>query len=235
MHKSSLVLALLALVAANSGALAAPLPLDLVTALQPLQPRTEGAARWPAPLRAIAVQAAKGHHAQACRASEALRADLMHKAAALFFAPERKNADVPAIERFLEQWVRGPAPLLEVPTETFTPVAQWRALAVDSCVRASMPDVALTFLAQAGSHGGDSTSRTALAVVLAQRAADWSAALAVLAGTEPSLRVLLLRALAGTSPRGEPWLAQARAQARAPSDMGLVDAVAVVLAARGSP
>lgn len=210
-------------------ALAAPLPIDLVAALQPLQPHADQAARWAPALKPVAALAQKGRHAQACRTSEALRSDLMHKASLLFYAPERKNADVAAIDRFLDQWARGPMAVLEVPAETLAPAASWRALAVDSCVRAGLPDIALAFVAEAGGSEADAATRTSLAVVLAQRAGAWSAALPVLVGAQPTLRNLLLRALAAAPREGQRLLEEARVLATLAAEQALVDAVARAL------
>jgi hypothetical protein len=120
----------------------------------------------------------------------------------VMYAPDRfKGADVEAIERFLDAFVRGRWPLLELPVDVLVPGAPWRALAVDACVRADRGDIAVAFVAEAagaaraGSVEGTAL-RLALAVAMAQRAGRWSAGVAVLAPEDAGVRVLLLRALA---------------------------------------
>jgi len=210
-------------------AAAAPVGKDLVVALQPLQPHADQALRWAPALRPVAALARQGRHAQACRASEALRVDLMRKASRLFYAPARKNADLAGIEQFLDQWARGKSAVLEVPAETFAPAASWRALAVDSCVRAGLPDVALAFVAEAGGMQADAATTAALAVVLAQRSGAWSAGLPVLVGAAPMWRTLLLRALAAAPAQAAQLIGEARTLVTLPAEQALVDRVAAVL------
>jgi len=196
-------LLLAALVFGLPGRCEAALPLELLVQLQPLHPRQAIAADKKAEvapgLRALAVLHSRGRHAEVCKASEALRAKLLADAARLFYAPDRKSPDIEAIEDFLDSYVRGRTPMLEVPGEVFTPAAAWRALAVDSCVRAAMPELALAMVATAGSLGQDRAERLALAVVLAQRAGVWRAALPVLGADGGGLRAHLVRALAATT------------------------------------
>lgn len=204
----------------------AVLPLPLLTELQPLQPRVQSADGLAPPLRPWLALHQRGRHAEVCDRSETLRQKLFAEAARLFYAPERKDPDLSAIEAFLERHVRGPTPLLEMPAEGFAPAATWRALAVDSCVRAGLPAKALPFLTLAGGTGADATARVALAVVRAQQAGSWTAGVAVLAGIDAGVRGRLLRALAAEPKAAQAWLAQARTAATLPTEQALVNQVA---------
>lgn len=207
----------------------AVLPAEVVIALQPLRAPAARPTDWAVPLRPIAQYHAKGRYLQACQQSEALRGRLMKEASRLFYGQDRKQADYDGIERFLDSYVRGRTPVLEIPTEVFAPAAPWRALAVDACVRAGEPEKALRFVADAGSAGQDATSRVALAVVLAQKAGSWQAALPVLIGQREGVRVLLLRALAAGPNGGKSFYTQADRAALLPEERALVTLVGKTL------
>lgn len=212
------------------------LPLDLLVELQPLRPRTVRTEEIAPKLRPAAALHGKQKWQQACDSAEALRSALMRTAAKLFYAPDRKKGgDVDGIERFLDAYVRGKMPLLELPLDVFSPAAGFRAIAVDACIRADRGDLALPFLAEIagaarpGSADG-TAARLALAVALAQRTGRWSAGVAVLTPEDAGVRVLLLRALAETdAAKRTVWLAEARKSVARPEDPALMTRVEALL------
>ncbi|MFZ4576816.1 MAG: hypothetical protein ACOYOB_00360 [Myxococcota bacterium] len=206
---------------------------DLMVALQPLRPPVDAAATsWAPPLRDIARDHAKGKFAAACKGSDALRQRLMAESARLFFGASRKSADVHGIERFLDKWLRGPSPVLEIPSETFAPAARWRALAVDACVRATLPDVGLAFLAHGSGQGEAGGVRLATALLRVQKSGSWAAALPALGPDDKGTRVLLVRALAAGPKEGQRYVEQAERAASLPDEQALVAQVKKVLAGR---
>ena len=133
------------------------------------------------------------------------------RAARLFYAPVRKDADLDGIDRFLASYLRGKAPLLEVIGELFVPAAALRALAVDSCIHAKLPDVADRFLAHAAlSQSGPRAQRlrTSLAIVRWQRSRRHPAWL--LDGKAGGARTWLLRAVGRPASLRRKLVARAR-------------------------
>ncbi len=204
---------------------------ELAGELQPL--RILSQATLAPQLKTSAAWLAKGKFAKACDAAELIRADLLHKAAKLFYKVDRRAGSEPdEIEKFLDQYVRSKTPLLAVPLDVFAPAQGFRALGVDACVRAGKGALAARFVAEAGSAndgGDDERPRVALAVALAVAAGQWSAATAVL-GQNDSLRANLLRALAAEPKEATRLLEKARSQAKLPQDFALVQLVAKALA-----
>ncbi len=206
---------------------------DLVVALQPLRPPADAAATsWAPPLRDIARDHTKGKFAAACKGSDVLRQRLMAESARLFYGASRKSADVHGIERFLDKWLRGPSPVLEIPSETFAPAARWRALAVDACARATLPDLGLSFLAHGGGQGEAGGVRLATALLRVQKSGNWQAALPALGPDDKASRVLLVRALAAGPKEAQRYVEQAERAASMPDEQALVAQVKKVLAGR---
>lgn len=248
MHKSfayvltSVVLGSFAASTVHGAEPSAPMSVDLLAELQPLRPRVDSPADLAPRLRPIAALAQKGKWQPACLASEALRSNLLRQAARLFYAPDRaKGADVAGIDRFLNVYVRGRTPLLEVPADVFAPAASWRAIAVDACVRANRGDLAVLFVAEAagaaraGSLEG-SAARVAMAVAMAQRAGRWQAALSVLATEDSGVRALLLRALATAEVKTRNrFLDEARRSVTRPDELRLIAKVEALLRADRAP
>lgn len=239
MRKTVILAVLTAVVPAGLAlpALAADrLPVDLLVDLQPLRPRSARPEELAPKLRPIAALHAKQKWLPTCEAGEALRSEVMRQGARLLYAPDRfKGADVEGIERFLDTYVRGRLPLLELPLDVLVPAAPFRAVAVDACVRAERGDLAVPFVAEAagaakpGSPEG-SALRLALAVAMAQRAGRWAAGAAVLTAEDGGVRALLLRALASADATSRAkWLDDARHAVSRPEDPALVTRVETLL------
>ena len=222
------VLALIAQVAAAQTREPAPgLDIDLIARLQPLRPRQES---LPPPLVAVAKLIARKSYPQACKQVVNLRTDLLHKAAPLFYQPDRRRGgDVEGVSAFLRRYVEGPKPLLQIVQETFVPAQAMRALAVDACVRANQPQQAVPFVADLALLSNDAQSRLALALLKAQAAQSWQAGMTAIDRTVTGPRAALLRALAGQPPGAQALCAQAWREAASPEEVALAQQVAKLL------
>ncbi|MSP90405.1 MAG: hypothetical protein EXR79_01145 [Myxococcales bacterium] len=197
---------------------------DLLAQIQPLRPRLARPQDAPPALRLSAVAHARANWSVACTATATLRAERMRTAAGVFFGAQRADADLAGIDRFLTANVRGPTPLFEITAEVLVAARLFRALGVDSCVRAGRPDLALPFVASLGGIGQDALARVALAVVRVQAAGDWRASGPELAGERGGVHVAVLRALAQGRRRGNAMLIEAERTALAPAEAALVAA-----------
>ena len=216
---------LAAVLADASIAHAAPVPsIELLAQVQPLRPRLARPEDAPVSLRPAALAHSRAQWAAACVAAAHLRQTRLQGAARLFYGPQRAQADLAGLDAFLAANVRGPAPLFEIAAESLVPAAHFRALGVDSCVRAGRPDLALPFVASVGGMGQDALARVALAVVRVQAAGAWSASAAELMGERGGVHVTVLRALAAGRRRGLALLVEAERTALAPAEAALVAA-----------
>ena len=198
-------------------------PTSLVAMWQPLRPIDRDATYRRSELRSLFKKHRKRHFLAACQGAEALRNRLMKQAARLFYKHRRKNADIGAIERFIERHVQGKAPLLSIAGEVFAPSAAFRRLAVDACVRANRPDLADKFLAQVAGAGVDRQLRLALAAVRLQRDGQPSVVLWLVGQHGGGARAALFRALAAKGAERARHIEAARKEATV-SEQALLDA-----------
>ncbi len=198
-------------------------PTSLVAMWQPLYPRDRDATYRRSELRALLKKHRKKRFSAACKGAESLRSRLMKQASALFYKHRRKNADVGAIERFIERYVQGKVPLLSIAGEVFAPSAAFRRLAVDACVRANRPELADRFLAQAAGAGVDRQLRLALAAVRLQRDGRPTAVLWLVGKEGGGARAALFRALAAKGPERARHIKNASEVATS-SELALLDA-----------
>lgn len=112
-----------------------PPPLALAIRWSPLAVR-DAAPNVRKELQPIVVLASKGRVAEACAQATAMLDARMAEASKLFYAPVRKDANVEAIDRFLERWVRGNDPVLVITAEALAPAPSWRDAAASACLRA---------------------------------------------------------------------------------------------------
>lgn len=188
-----------------------PPPHGVLVRWQPLRPNLNSPALGRPELRVATKAYRAGRWPSACHASAKALDRIEDAASRLFYAPERKGADLDGIDRFLAAYLGGKAPLLEVAGEVFVPAAPLRALAVDSCTRAKLPGIADRFLAHAAlTHPGSRGQRlrTALAVV------RWSATGQLygwlIAGQAGGARTWLLRAVSAPAGRRRGLILRAR-------------------------
>ena len=145
------------------------IPRAILVDLQPLSPHIDDPV-WRRPETRRLLAAWRGQRfLAACTGSASLLDRLLHEGAALFYGPERRRANVDGIERFMSRYVSGSDALLEVRAELFAPGPSWRRPAVDACVRAARPDIAIRFVAVAAGLDGTLPMRTAMAVALLDR------------------------------------------------------------------
>ncbi len=200
---------------------------DLIARLQPLRARRESLAP---PLLAIAKLIDHKRYPQACTQIAKLRLDLLHKAAPLFYQPDRRRGgDVEGVSHFLTTHVEGPKPMLQIVQETFVPSQGMRALAVEACIRAKQPQQAVVFVADLALLSHDAQSRLTLGLLKAQIAGRWQAGLEAIDQTVTGPRAALLRALAGQPPgaRAHCWMAWRGAAS--PEEVALAQQVARML------
>lgn len=218
-------LAITTMLAARAG-LAAPVPFQsaLAAEIQPLLGVSDRPDWFAAELKPVLQAYQRKHWAKACALSDAKYNSLLQTASRLFFGPERKKAEANAIERFLDDKVRGTKPVLEVAAEGFAPAAPWRSLTVDACVRADQPAIALSHIGMIASASGDGPAVVALAVARAQVDRSWASAAAVVAKSRDALRVQLIRALAEPA-QARHWLAEAARHVQTGEDQALLVAV----------
>jgi hypothetical protein len=204
----------------------------VAVALQPLQPSPSAGQRDAVPpaLAAIAKAHGRRQYGVACQASARLWQARMTEASRLFYGPDRRKADTAAIERFLDQHVRGPKAVLSIAAEGFAPAVAWRNLAVDACVRAGDGATAVRFVAASASEQRGAP-RLALAVALALQAGRWSAAEEALVDAEDSLRLPLWRALLSPA-QAQTWLQAAAKSAQSTADSAPIAAVRAHLGAK---
>lgn len=209
---------------ARSAAAAVEVPFSqaLAVTLQPLQ-AAGGRDSWPVALAAVGQAYGRRQYAAACQRSLQLWQTRMAEGARLFYGPERRKADIDAIERFLDLNVRGARPLLAIAAEGFAPATVWRNLAVDACVRSGDGKTAVLFAAAAASEQ-TGAPRLALAVALALQAGRWAAAAGALEGAEDSVRVPLWRALIAPQ-QGLAARDRALKAAQTTADRDIIDAV----------
>ena len=188
----------------------AAVPADVAARWQPLRPRAGDPTYARAELKRSWRDHRKKRYARTCKSCERLRARLMKRGAALFYKPERKGADLGAIKSFMNRYVRGKTPLLQVVHEVLVPSAAFRSLAVDACMRAHRPQFARHFIEQAAVSSKDSRLRTAVAVVrmaAGQNAAEIGWLIAAKGG---GARAALLRATGAPRAIRERHIAEAR-------------------------
>lgn len=138
--------------------------------------------------------AARGQLAAACQDSDRRFRALQAEGSKLFFGPDRRKAELSAIERYLDRNVRSKAPALEIVDEGFAPGPAWRAVVAAACVQSGQPAVAVRMLAAMASHAPRSVPAARFAVALASQERDWAKGLAS-APDNTTLPALLLRAL----------------------------------------
>ena len=119
-----------------TGPALAPPPLALAVRWSPLSAR-EAAPGLRKELVPIVTLAAKGKAAEACSMATSLLEARLLEASKLFYAPVRKDANVAAIDHFLERWVRGNDPVLVISAEVLAPAPSWRDAAAAACLRAA--------------------------------------------------------------------------------------------------
>jgi hypothetical protein len=200
---------------------------DLIARLQPLRARHDSLAPQ---LLAIEKLMGKKRYPQACMQIAKLRVDLIHKAAPLFYQPDRRRGgDTEGVSHFLQTNVEGPKPLLEIIHEMFVPSQPMRALAVEACVRAKTPKEAVVFVADLAVLSNDPQARLTLALLRAQIAGRWQAGASAINQNVTGPRASLFRALAGQPPGAQPLVARAWQEAASPEEVGLTQQVAKLL------
>ncbi len=208
-----------------SAAPTAAIPAAIAARWQPLRPLDGAPAYKRRELRAAVRSSSKKRWARACKAAEKLRAGLMKKAAAIFYARARTDADLAAIKAFMKRYVQRRDPLLSVAQEVFAPAPALRNLAVDACVRAGKPAIARRFLDQAAASSGDGHLRTAAAVVRLAAGVDKARLGWLIDKRNVGARAWLVRAYGAPARVRDKHLAKARAVADF-SEREDIDAVA---------
>lgn len=191
----------------------AVVPSELAARWQPLRPRSGDPTYGRPELKRAWRDHGKARYARSCKAVEALRARLMRKASALFYKPVRKGADLGGIEAFMQRYVRGKAPLLQIAHEVFVPSAGLRNLAVDTCARAGKPDIASRFLDQAALSGTEARLRVALAVTRMASGSNAAEVRWLVGERGGGARAVLLRAIGAPGALVKRYVQQARARA----------------------
>ncbi len=177
-------------------ALAAPAPYSLAvaSALLASEPARVGSAHHAAVAPSVRL-VARGKLAAACQDADRRYRALQVEGSRLFFGPDRRKAELTAIEHYLDRHVRAKAPALEIIDEGFAPGPAWRSVAAAACVQSDQAAVAVRMLAAIASHAPASPAAGRFAVAMAAQARDWRQGPPAAPGNQ-TLPVVLLRALA---------------------------------------